>query len=156
MLGSDTIVSRGNKQLAIPRDRREAEEMLRLLAGSRHTVWTGVALVGPRCRARTVVACTRVQVARLSRAELIAYLDSGEWRGKAGGYGIQGRFAAYIVHLDGTYTNVVGLPLEPVRRLLRAAGFSVSVRTGQAAGGRQRRRGRRAAATSSSRRTGVR
>jgi len=130
--------------------------MLRILAGSKHTVWTGVALAGPRIRTRTVVACTRVQVARLKRAELAAYLDSGEWRGKAGGYGIQGRFAAYVVRLEGTYTNVVGLPLEPVRRLLRAAGFAVPPRRGQATGGRQRRRGRRAAATSSRRRTGVR
>ncbi|MEE9231673.1 MAG: nucleoside triphosphate pyrophosphatase [Acidobacteriota bacterium] len=156
VLGSDTIVCQGNKQLGIPKNRPEAEAMLRLLAGSRHTVWTGVALARPHYRTRTVVVCTRVHVARLSRAELTAFLDSGEWRGKAGGYGIQGRFAAYIVHLEGTYTNVMGLPLDPVRRLLRAAGFAVPAHARQAVGGRQRKRGRRAAATSSRRRTGVR
>lgn len=153
VLGCDTIVCRRTKQLGIPRSRREAESMLRLLSGSGHAVWTAVALVGPRRETRVIAARTRVQVARLREPELRAYLDSGEWRGKAGGYGIQGRFAAYVRHIDGTYTNVVGLPLEPVRRLLRSAGLAVPARANQ---GRQRKRGRRAAATSSSRRTGVR
>jgi septum formation protein len=156
VLGSDTIVCRRTKQLGIPRNRREAEAMLRLLAGAVHSVWTAVALVGPKRKARVAVARTRVRVAPLSEDELLAYLDSGEWRGKAGAYGIQGRFAAYVRHLDGTYTNVVGLPLERVRRLLRAAGLTVPPPVSQGTGGRHRRRGRRAAATSSSRRTGVR
>lgn len=149
VLGADTVVSLGRRVLGAPRGRSEAEAMLRLLSGRRHQVWTGVALAGPRGRLRLLAASTRVSVARLSEADLRAYLDCGEWRGKAGAYGIQGRFAAWVRRLEGSYTNVVGLPLDPVRRLLRDAGA-------QAAGGRQRRRGRRAAATSSRRRTGVR
>ncbi|MEE9219796.1 MAG: nucleoside triphosphate pyrophosphatase [Acidobacteriota bacterium] len=158
VLGCDTIVSHGTRQLGIPRDRSEAEAMLRLLSGRVHQVWTGVALAGPLPRTRVLAECTRVRIAPLTEAELQAYLDSGEWKGKAGAYAIQGRFAAYVRHLEGSYTNVVGLPLEPVRRLLRAAGIRNPARGGavQAPRRRQRSRGWRAAATSSSRRTGVR
>jgi len=107
--------------------------MLLLLSGRRHVVWTGVALQGPRRRsarraaeATCIAVATRVRVAPLSVTELEAYLDSGEWKGKAGAYGIQGRFAAYVRRLEGNYTNVVGLPLEQVRRLLRGSGAALA------------------------------
>jgi septum formation protein len=125
VLGADTVVCVGRRILGRPRDRREADAMLRLLSGRTHRVWTGMAIVAPgRGPAPRAEACTRVRVAALSRAERLAYLESGEWRGKAGAYAIQGRFAAYVRGLDGEYTNVVGLPLERLRRLLKAAGFS--------------------------------
>ena len=124
VLGADTVVCMGRRILGRPSDRREADGMLRLLSGRTHRVWTGMAIVAPgRGPARQADACTRVSVAALSRAERLAYLDAGEWRGKAGAYAVQGRFAAYVRGLDGEYTNVVGLPLERLRRLLRAAGF---------------------------------
>jgi septum formation protein len=158
VLGSDTVVCVGSRVLGTPRNRREAAVMLGLLSGRRHRVWTGVALLEPGRRPRRFAACTRVSVAPLSAADRRAYLESGEWRGKAGAYGIQGRFAAWVRRIDGSYTNVVGLPLEPVRRLLRGGRHRGAGRSPdrQADSGRQRRRGRRAAATSSRRRTGVR
>ncbi len=111
VLGADTVVCVGRRILGRPRDRREADAMLRQISGRVHRVWTGMALVGPgRGPALRADACTRVSVAALSRVERLAYLDSGEWRGKAGAYAVQGRFAAYVRGLDGEYTNVVGLP----------------------------------------------
>lgn len=158
VLGADTVVCVGSRVLGTPGDRREAALMLGLLSGRRHRVWTAVALLEPGRRPRRLAVCTRVSVAPLSAADRRAYLGSGEWKGKAGGYGIQGRFAAWVRRIDGSYTNVVGLPLEPVRRLLRRGRSRTRRRSParQAPSGRQRRRGRRAAVTSSRRRTGVR
>ena len=170
VLGADTVVCLGSRVLGTPHHRAEALRMLRLLSGREHRVWTAVALILPGAGLRQQAVCTRVRVARMSEAERTAYLNSGEWQGKAGAYGIQGRFAAYVRSLTGSYTNVVGLPLEPLRRMLRRAGLleappepgrrsrkgAAPPRRAQAPPGRQRSRGRRAAATSSSRRTGVR
>lgn len=156
VLGADTVVCLGRRVFGTPRDRAQAEAMLRALAGRRHQVWTSVALVAPGSSPRSFAACTRVSVAPIAGTELRAYLDSGEWKGKAGAYGVQGRFAAYVRRIEGSYTNVVGLPLEPLRRMLRSAGLLGGGRAPHPAPGRQRRRGRRAAATSSRRRTGVR
>jgi septum formation protein len=124
VLGADTVVSVAGQVLGIPSNRVEARRMLRALSGRRHVVWTAVALLGAGARSpRRIIAATRVRVAPLSEAEIETYLDSGEWRGKAGAYGIQGRFAAYVRRLEGSYTTVVGLPLEQVRRLLRREGL---------------------------------
>jgi septum formation protein len=138
VLGADTVVWAGGRPLGTPRGRREAAAMLRALSGRVHQVWTGVALVVPgRRRVRLASACTRVSVAPLARADIETYLRSGEWRDKAGAYGIQGRFAAYVRRIEGSYTNVVGLPLEPLRRMLRAAGLLEPLRgrRGASAGG---------------------
>ena len=87
------------------------------------SVFTGVAVIDEAGIIRTRVSETRVKLKRLSELEIRTYLDSGEWRGKAGGYGIQGRAGALIHHLSGSYTGVVGLPLFETRNLLTASGY---------------------------------
>lgn len=122
VLAADTVVSAGRRILGKPMDAAEAERFLRLLSGRRHRVTTAVCLrLGPRRWERLVE--TRVKMKRLSAEELQAYLASGEWRGKAGGYAIQGLAAAFIPEIAGSYTNVVGLPLTETLNLLRGAGY---------------------------------
>ena len=122
VLCADTTVAVGRRILEKPADRAEAERFLTLLSGRRHQVITGVAVrCGERQTSRDVV--TRVRFKRISDAEMTAYLDSDEWQGKAGGYGIQGRAAALIPAINGSYSNVVGLPLAETAALL--AGFGV-------------------------------
>ena len=122
VLGADTVVACGRRILPKAETREEAVACLQLLSGRAHRVFTGVCLQGPEfCRERIVE--TRVTVKRLSQAELDAYLDSGEWQGKAGGYAIQGLFSAYIEKISGSYSNVVGLPVFETRNLLTGAGW---------------------------------
>ena len=124
ILTADTVVGVGRRILGKPADAAEAAEFLLLLSGRRHRVTTAVCLRhGARAAERAVE--TRVRVKRLSDAELSAYLRSGEWRGKAGGYAIQGLFAAFVPEIVGSYTNVVGLPLPETAALLAGMGFPV-------------------------------
>lgn len=119
ILAADTLVSVGGKVLGKPSGPADARRMLRLLSGRTHRVVTGVALLEPRSsRIRTGLSVTRVAFKRLTRAEIEWYLASGEPGGKAGAYAIQGRASLFVTSLRGSYTNVVGLPLEVVRRLL--------------------------------------
>lgn len=121
-LCADTVVALGRRILGKPADADEAAKFLRLLSGRSHTVITAVALrSGDRLWTRTVV--TSVRFKSLSDAEISAYLQSGEWRGKAGGYAIQGLAAAYIPRINGSYSNVVGLPLAETANLLNGAGY---------------------------------
>ncbi|MGD1924946.1 MAG: Maf family protein [Paracoccaceae bacterium] len=125
ILTADTVVSAGRRILGKPSDAGEAAEFLLLLSGRRHRVTTSVCLrQGETLRQRTVE--TRVKMKRLSDAELSAYLRSGEWQGKAGGYAIQGIGAAFIPEIIGSYTNVVGLPLTETANLLAGMGYPVS------------------------------
>ncbi len=124
VLCADTIVALGRRMLGKPRDRDEAAAFLRRMSGRRHRVVTAVALrKGPRLWERESV--TILKMKRLEAAEITAYLDSDEWRGKAGGYGIQGLAAQFIPWIEGSYTGVVGLPLAETAGLLRAAGYPV-------------------------------
>lgn len=126
ILGADTVVTVGSRILGKPADAGEAAQFLLLLAGRRHRVTTAVALRrGARLWTRRVE--TQVKVKRLSDGELSAYLRSGEWRGKAGGYAIQGLFAAFVPEIFGSYTNVVGLPLTETANLLTGAGYPVTL-----------------------------
>jgi septum formation protein len=125
VLTADTVVSAGRRILGKPADAAEAEAFLRLLSGRRHRVATAVALRrGDRLWSRLVE--TQVKLKSLSDAEIAAYLRSGEWRGKAGGYAIQGIAAAFVPWIGGSYTAVVGLPLTETANLLIGAGFPVS------------------------------
>ncbi len=125
VLAADTVVAAGRRILGKPGDEAEAHRFLSLLSGRRHRVITGVALrLGAREWTRRVE--TQVRFKRLSDAEISAYLRSGEWRGKAGGYAIQGIGAGFIPAINGSYTNVVGLPLVEVANLLQGAGRHVS------------------------------
>jgi septum formation protein len=126
VLCADTVVSLGARILGKPADEAEAIKFLTLLSGRRHRVRTGVALrKGDQVWTRMGEA--QVKFKRLSDEEISAYLRSGEWRGKAGGYAIQGRAAAFIPWISGSYTAIVGLPLTEVSGILQAAGYPVEL-----------------------------
>ncbi|KAA5804686.1 septum formation protein Maf [Alkalicaulis satelles] len=123
VLASDTVVAVGRRILPKTLARAEAELCLRLLSGRNHKVFTAVAVRAPDGRAASKLSETRLKMKPLSEAEIASYLDSGEWQGKAGGYGIQGRAGAFIVSLTGSYTGVVGLPVYETRQLLTGLGY---------------------------------
>ncbi|MFY0623535.1 MAG: septum formation inhibitor Maf [Pelagimonas sp.] len=122
VLSADTTVALGRRILGKPQDEKEAAQFLTLLSGRRHRVITAVAVrKGERIWERDVV--TQVKMKMLSNEELNAYLNSGDWQGKAGGYGIQGPAGALIPWISGSFTSVVGLPLAETANLLIAAGY---------------------------------
>jgi septum formation protein len=124
-LGADTVVGVGRRILPKCETADQAEACLRLLSGRGHRVYTGLALIGPGGSARRRVIETRLRLKRLSESEVEAYLASGEWRGKAGGYAIQGLAGAFVERLVGSYSNVVGLPLAETAALLAGEGYDV-------------------------------
>jgi septum formation protein len=117
VLGADTTVAIDSEILGKANDADEAREMLRRLSGRQHEVHTGVALV---CNRGSAVACatTRVWFAPMTSEDIEVYVASDEWRDKAGAYGIQGRISRFVARVDGSYTNVVGLPVALVWALL--------------------------------------
>ncbi|MFC0157868.1 Maf family protein [Mameliella alba] len=122
VLSADTTVAMGRRILGKPEDEKEAAQFLTLLSGRRHRVITAVAVRrGEKVWERDVV--TQVKMKMLSNEELNSYLHSGDWRGKAGGYGIQGPAGALIPWISGSFTAVVGLPLAETANLLQAAGY---------------------------------
>ncbi|MEM9357640.1 MAG: Maf-like protein [Pseudomonadota bacterium] len=125
LLAADTVVAVGRRVLGQPAFLEEAVASLELLSGRAHRVLTGVCLITPEDRIRTRLVETRVRFKRLSREEMEAYIASREWRGKAGGYAIQGLAGCFIQKLIGSYTNVVGLPLTEVSQLLVAEGIPI-------------------------------
>jgi septum formation protein len=119
VLAADTVVAYGDLILGKATDRADAQQMLGTLRGTRHRVVTGVCLWIPRSDAAVVaVDSTTVLMRRLSDQQLTEYLDSGLWEGKAGAYGIQDRADPFVEALEGSFTNVVGLPIERVKDLL--------------------------------------
>jgi septum formation protein len=124
VLTADTVVAVGRRILGKPEDQAQAEAFLRMLSGRRHRVITAIALRGPN-GVRTRRVETFVKVKSLSDHEISSYMRSGEWRGKAGGYAIQGIAAAFIPSINGSYTAVVGLPLTETANLLAGAGLRV-------------------------------
>jgi septum formation protein len=118
VLAADTVVVAGDRMMGKPVDRRDAEAMLRTLSGAVHQVHTAV-VVQARARQMFEVVTTRVRVQPLSDDEIAWYLATGEPDGKAGAYGIQGRAARFIDWIDGSWSNVVGLPISTVYRLLK-------------------------------------
>lgn len=125
VLAADTVVAAGRRILGKPVDRDEALAFLELLSGRRHKVITAVALRhGDKLWQRAVE--TAVKLKPLSPQEIREYLNSGEWDGKAGGYAIQGIAAAFVPWINGSYSNVVGLPLTETSQLLRGAGYPIS------------------------------
>ena len=119
VLAADSVVAVGQRILPKAETEAEARACLALLSGRRHKVLGGVA-VGSAGKVRTRLVETAVRFKRLERAEVDAYVRSGEWQGKAGGYAIQGRAASFVAFLSGSYSNVVGLPLFETLALLRA------------------------------------
>jgi septum formation protein len=123
VIGADTVVACGRRILPKAEDEATARRCLELLSGRRHRVLGGVCVVSPEGRASSRLATSVVAFKHLAPAEIADYLAGGEWRGKAGGYAIQGRAAAFIRFLSGSYSNVVGLPLFETAQLLAGAGF---------------------------------
>ncbi len=125
VLAADTVVAVGRRILGKPEFIEEAVASLQLLSGRNHRVLTSVCLITPEDRVRIKVVDTRVRFRRLSKEDIEAYVASREWRGKAGGYAIQGIASCFVQKLAGSYTNVVGLPLTEVVNMLIGEGFPV-------------------------------
>ncbi len=125
VLAADTVVSVSRKIIGKPEYLNEAAASLQSLSGRSHRVFTSVCLVTDKGVAKVRTVETRVRFKRLSREEIDSYLASGEWRGKAGGYAIQGIAGAFVQKIVGSYSNVVGLPLIEVVQLLTGEGFPV-------------------------------
>lgn len=125
ILAADTVVAVGRTILPKPEVEEEARECLRLLSGRTHKVFTSICLITAKGRQHHRMVESRVRFAWLSRNVIEAYLASGEWHGKAGGYAIQGRAGAFVVRLIGSYSGVVGLPLAETVELLHAQDYPV-------------------------------
>lgn len=123
VLAADTVVAAGRRILPKAESEDEARACLTLLSGRRHRVHSAVTLIGCDGAARHRLSTSIVAFKRMHEDEIAAYLASGEWRGKAGGYAIQGRAEAMIGFLSGSWSGVVGLPLYETRGLLIAAGY---------------------------------
>lgn len=123
VLAADTVVGVGRRILPKAETEAEARACLALLSGRRHRVYTAVVLVAPGGRRFRRLVETTVAFQRLTDAQITDYIASGEWRGKAGGYGIQGRAAVFVRFLSGSHSNVVGLPLYETAQLLRGIGW---------------------------------
>ncbi len=125
IVAADTVVAVGRRILPKAELLDEAAQCLRLLSGRNHRVYTAVCLVTPQESFRQRLIETRVRFKRLSESDIEAYLASGEWRGKAGGYAVQGLAGSFVVKIVGSYTNVVGLPLYDTVALLQGEGFPI-------------------------------
>jgi septum formation protein len=125
VLAADTVVAAGRRILGTPATEEEARAMLALLSGRRHRVYTALVLLAPDGRSAERLVQSIVAFARIANGELSAYVASGEWQGKAGGYAIQGHAAGFVRFLSGSYSNVVGLPLFETAQLLRGFGWRV-------------------------------
>lgn len=124
VLCSDTTVSLGRRILGKPESADDATAMLQALSGKTHRVLTAVALQMGRKRLMAL-SVSQVQFAEMTEAQIAAYVASGEPMGKAGAYGVQGRAAAYIAKINGSYSGIMGLPVFETANLLRAAGFAI-------------------------------
>ncbi|MTI10503.1 Maf family protein [Curvivirga aplysinae] len=123
ILAADTVVGLGHRILPKAEDEQTARDCLDLMSGRRNQVYSGVAIVAPDGEMVSRVVKSQVGFKRLTQNEINAYIRSGEWDGKAGGYGVQGLAAAYIKFLSGSYTNVVGLPLFETSQMLQGLGY---------------------------------
>ncbi len=126
VLAADTVVAVGRRILPKVEDEATLRHCLALLSGRRHRVMTGVALALPGGAIRSRMVETMIAIKRLSPDEIDFYAAHGEWRGKAGGYALQGYGEVYVRHLAGSYSNVVGLPLAETRHLLKSAGYPIA------------------------------
>ena len=125
IIAADTVVGLGRRILPKTETADEAEACLWLLSGRSHWVYSAVTLLGPGKRAWRRCSDTKVRFKRFSREDVESYLKSGEWRGKAGGYAIQGRAEGLVRSLSGSHSGVVGLPLYETIHLLQGAGYPV-------------------------------
>lgn len=125
IVAADTVVAVGRRVLPKAEYLEEASSALHLLSGRSHWVFTGVCLITPSGTVRQKIVETKVRFKRLSGLDIESYLASGQWRGKAGGYAVQGIAGCFVQKLVGSYTNVVGLPLFETLQMLSGEGFAV-------------------------------
>ncbi|MGI8705009.1 MAG: Maf family protein [Sphingomicrobium sp.] len=126
VLAADTVVAVGRRILPKVEDEETLRACMKLLSGRRHRVMTGVALAAPGRPLRDRLVETMIAMKPLSDDEIDFYANHGEWRGKAGGYALQGYGEVYVRHIAGSYSNVVGLPLAETRVLLKSAGYPIA------------------------------
>ena len=126
VLAADTVVAVGRRILPKVEDEATLRACMELLSGRRHRVLTGVALAIPGKPMRQRLVETTIAMKRLSKDEIDYYASHGEWRGKAGGYALQGYGEVYVRHIAGSFSNVVGLPLAETRVLLKSAGYDLA------------------------------
>ena len=124
ILAADTVVACGNALLEKAADENEARAFLNKLSGRRHVVWGGIAVIAPGGRETIRAVKTTLTFKKLTAQEIDSYIQSREWEGKAGGYGIQGRAAALVKTMAGSYSNVVGLSLYDTIQILTGMGFN--------------------------------
>ena len=123
ILAADTVVAAGRRILPKVEDEAGARHCLQILSGRRHKVLTAICVIDARGQLRQRLSQSSVRVDRLRPADMDAYIASGEWRGKAGGYAIQGRFEAHVLWMEGSFSGIMGLPLADARRMLMTAGI---------------------------------
>ena len=123
ILSGDTIVATGQRIIGKPSSKNEAKQFLKLLSGRRHRVLSAFTLIKPDYSEITKVVVSRVKFSRLSDKELNEYLDTNEWQGKAGGYAIQGRASAFVPWISGSYTGVMGFPMNEIKNSLISSGW---------------------------------
>ncbi|WP_417320295.1 Maf family protein [Emcibacter sp.] len=123
ILASDTVVALGRRILGKPADAKEAVKYLQMLSGRRHRVYSGLCLITPEGNVLNRVVMTVVSFKRLTPKDIEEYIASGEWQGKAGAYAIQGLAARFVKSLNGSYSNVVGLPLFETANMLEGSGY---------------------------------
>lgn len=126
VLAADTVVAVGRRILPKVEDESTLRACMKLLSGRRHRVLTGVALAAPGQSLRTRLGETMIAMKPLSDEEIDYYAAHGEWKGKAGGYALQGYGEVYVRYISGSYSNVVGLPLAETRLLLKSAGYPLA------------------------------
>ncbi|MEO7814699.1 MAG: nucleoside triphosphate pyrophosphatase [Sphingomicrobium sp.] len=126
VLAADTVVAVGRRILPKVEDEATLRKCMALLSGRRHRVMTGVAIALPGGGLRSRLVETMIAIKRLSPDEIDFYAAHGEWRGKAGGYALQGYGEVYVRHMAGSYSNVVGLPLAETRHMLKSAGYPIA------------------------------
>ena len=123
ILSGDTIVAAGRRIIGKPSDRNEAKEILSLLSGRRHRVLSAFTLIKPDLKEITKLVTSKVKFSRLSENDLNEYLDTEEWRGKAGGYAIQSKASSFVPWISGSYTGVMGFPVYEVKNVLFSSGW---------------------------------
>lgn len=128
-IGADTTVALGRRMYGKAENETEARAIIEKLSGRTHKVWGGIALITPNGKTITRAVVTSVKFKRLTTAEIGAYVASGEWMGKAGAYGIQGKAAGFVASMAGSYTNIVGLSLYDIMNMLEGNGFRNGART---------------------------
>ncbi len=124
VLAADTVVACGRRSLAKAESEAEAKKFLQLLSGRSHRVYGGVCLIAPGGQQVARVVMTTVHFKSLSKSEIHNYIETGEWQGKAGAYAIQGMASVFVKRINGSYPNVVGLPLFETSSLLTGLGYS--------------------------------